>query len=793
MVGAIFLGILLRMYTQNIDGLERKCGMSSKLLVEAHGTLETASCVKCSRLLSSSLLNSNKFFRQRIQIPTLISKRTNDKYIHFIFNTKVIITVFSTHPQNWTMDKIKEKRLPSCQRKRCSGYVKPDVVMFGEDLPRRFYQYPRDFAKCDLLIVMGTSLNVEPFSDLVDEVPRHIPRVLLNRNSVGPFSGKGRPNDMFIPGDITANIQTLLDLLSWKIDPENESIASPAIEEEKTSVVEEPKVNVSTSPTLSSDTWATSRTVSNQQTPHGLGVPNSVIRQPKDISEKLERMSLTEKTRKPEKLRSLSAPLFKPVDLKNSINHHYSRTTDSSITNPTPSVEQIKEAKTTQGNIRNLKNLYHIIDDGTEKSNADFDANKITAVADEAELHPKDSCRVKMPDERGSTEKATEIKDPSNDITIEINITCNDDDICEKDTSDINDKAFGSQKSKSGTTIGHNDVSDEIDSCQVSNQSISCSQISNPSEASNQVSNSSKAISQVFNSSKAISQVSNSSKASSQVSNPSKASNQLSNHSKASSQVSNHSMTSSQAPNLSKASSRVSSHFKDSIPNFDPTNTDKKYVAHSEETNTSLNKEARTNRSHKWIKARRRETPILLLNHTRISLSSSPARQTSVAKSETTKKTERHKDKFSRKSGPISCDSKSSNASVARSYSTLLNVDTSETLKTQLKRFMCSRGVTIDDSSGLQPGKSTRKIFCERNNTHLEKLPTFKRQSVNTELTSEDNKWILGTKSPENRRHKSSYSVRPIHSRGSRKKNGLTGGGRLNSRPSRCNSSFLSK
>ena len=41
------------------------------------------------------------------------------------------------------------------------GLVKPDIVFFGEDLPQRFHtlQFP-DFAKCDLLVVVGTSLEV---------------------------------------------------------------------------------------------------------------------------------------------------------------------------------------------------------------------------------------------------------------------------------------------------------------------------------------------------------------------------------------------------------------------------------------------------------------------------------------------------------------------------------------------------------------------------------------------------------------------------------------------------------
>ena len=41
------------------------------------------------------------------------------------------------------------------------GVVKPDIVFFGEDLPQRFHslQLP-DFSKCDLLFIMGTSLEV---------------------------------------------------------------------------------------------------------------------------------------------------------------------------------------------------------------------------------------------------------------------------------------------------------------------------------------------------------------------------------------------------------------------------------------------------------------------------------------------------------------------------------------------------------------------------------------------------------------------------------------------------------
>ena len=40
------------------------------------------------------------------------------------------------------------------------GVVKPDIVFFGEQLPKRFFMFGIDMPQADLLIVMGTSLEV---------------------------------------------------------------------------------------------------------------------------------------------------------------------------------------------------------------------------------------------------------------------------------------------------------------------------------------------------------------------------------------------------------------------------------------------------------------------------------------------------------------------------------------------------------------------------------------------------------------------------------------------------------
>ena len=51
----------------------------------------------------------------------------------------------------------------------CRGPVKPEITFFGESLPKKFMEvYERIDSECDLLIVIGTALAVNPFASIVD-------------------------------------------------------------------------------------------------------------------------------------------------------------------------------------------------------------------------------------------------------------------------------------------------------------------------------------------------------------------------------------------------------------------------------------------------------------------------------------------------------------------------------------------------------------------------------------------------------------------------------------------------
>ena len=110
-------------------------------------------------------------FQMVDQVTWLDHSKTGHKKLR----TKPILR-FRVHCVQWffifIIPKISEKLFvddvtPTCER--CNSLVKPDIVFFGESLPKKFSDSVQaDFKNCDLLIVLGTSLTVQPFASLVD-------------------------------------------------------------------------------------------------------------------------------------------------------------------------------------------------------------------------------------------------------------------------------------------------------------------------------------------------------------------------------------------------------------------------------------------------------------------------------------------------------------------------------------------------------------------------------------------------------------------------------------------------
>lgn len=104
-------------------------------------------------------------------------------------------------------------------------------------LPDRFYSLiEKDFRQCDLLVVMGTSLTVQPFASLVDMVGSSVPRLIINLtepegggnlltkfipglggNSFN-FKSKNNVRNVFLKSDADSGCQKLAQLLGWQDD-----------------------------------------------------------------------------------------------------------------------------------------------------------------------------------------------------------------------------------------------------------------------------------------------------------------------------------------------------------------------------------------------------------------------------------------------------------------------------------------------------------------------------------------------------------------------------------------------
>jgi NAD-dependent SIR2 family protein deacetylase len=137
-------GKLKRIYTQNIDGLEIKAGIPSDKIIQVHGNMDKWYCNKC-------------------------------KHEYTI------------------KESLEYKICQECIEKDKKNIIRPDIVFFGETVKLSNTFARKDFSKCDLLIIMGTSMSVYPFADLPKKMPRIIPIYSINNtriniiNEINPY------------------------------------------------------------------------------------------------------------------------------------------------------------------------------------------------------------------------------------------------------------------------------------------------------------------------------------------------------------------------------------------------------------------------------------------------------------------------------------------------------------------------------------------------------------------------------------------------------------------------------
>ena len=138
-------GTLSAVVTQNIDSLHQKAG--SENVISVHGDYWTSHCLDCGQAFELTVLE----------------------------------------------EMVRDCDVPRCT---CQGVIKPDVVFFGEavhDLERA----AAIVARCDLLLVLGSSLMVYPAAFLPEQAGGDV--VVVNKGEVGLQPGRGR---YFVDADL---------------------------------------------------------------------------------------------------------------------------------------------------------------------------------------------------------------------------------------------------------------------------------------------------------------------------------------------------------------------------------------------------------------------------------------------------------------------------------------------------------------------------------------------------------------------------------------------------------------
>ena len=156
--------IVKYIYTQNIDGLEIKAKIPNDKLIFAHGNFYNGHCAKCNKEIDIQKINEG----------------------------------------------IEKGEIYYCPE--CKGPCKPNVVFYGESLPQRFFEKLQECKDVDLIIIMGTSLKVQPFASIPYLTNPKADILVINMENVGGYDfHRLYSNSLIIKGKTDESVIKLLN------------------------------------------------------------------------------------------------------------------------------------------------------------------------------------------------------------------------------------------------------------------------------------------------------------------------------------------------------------------------------------------------------------------------------------------------------------------------------------------------------------------------------------------------------------------------------------------------------
>jgi NAD-dependent deacetylase len=165
------MGKLDCLITQNIDGLHQEAGSTD--VIELHGTNRKAICVKCGKLWP-------------------------------IEEIQLILETGNLDPQ--------------CDI--CEGFIKPATISFGQSMPEKEMLRAYECAlRCDLLLMIGSSLQVEPAASIPNEAKRSGAQLIFINRSETPYDHLAtvvfRESAGQVMGEMVEGLKSLFDPQSF--------------------------------------------------------------------------------------------------------------------------------------------------------------------------------------------------------------------------------------------------------------------------------------------------------------------------------------------------------------------------------------------------------------------------------------------------------------------------------------------------------------------------------------------------------------------------------------------------
>ncbi len=173
--------------TQNVDGLHMRAG--SQRVVDLHGTLDRVRCLNCGQTYARA---------------SIAERIAGDN--PWLETPEAVVLSPDGDVQ---IDDVGAFTIPDCSV--CGGILKPDVVFFGEFVPKeKFAEASALILSADALLIAGSSLAVNSGIRLLEQAARRrLPIVIINR---GVTKGDNRAT-VKIDAGTTETLTTLVERL----------------------------------------------------------------------------------------------------------------------------------------------------------------------------------------------------------------------------------------------------------------------------------------------------------------------------------------------------------------------------------------------------------------------------------------------------------------------------------------------------------------------------------------------------------------------------------------------------